>query len=41
MVFECGEKISEIFDLVSRKSKIIYVKMEYFDDKKRRIIIKS
>ncbi len=41
LVFEWGEKISEIFDLVSRKSKIIYVKMEYFDDKKRRIIIKS
>jgi L-threonylcarbamoyladenylate synthase len=41
LAFEWGEKAGEIYDLLKKKGKIIYVKMKYINDSKREIEIKS
>lgn len=39
LCFEWGEKIGEIYDMIKDKAKIVYVKMDYINDKERRISI--
>ncbi len=39
LCFEWGEKAGEIYDLLKRKAKIIYVKMEYINGKVRKILV--
>jgi L-threonylcarbamoyladenylate synthase len=41
LCFEWGEKAGEIADLLRSKGKVVYVKMEYIDEKKRKITIKN
>ncbi len=41
VVFEWGEKVGELYGLLEKKSDIVYIKIEYLDEKKRKIIIKS
>jgi len=38
---EWGERIAEIINLLKRKGKIIYIKMEYKDEKTREIVISN
>ena len=41
LCFEWGEKAGEIIDLLIKKGKIVYVKMEYIDEKTRKIEINN
>jgi len=41
LVFEWGEKSADFFNLIAKKAKVIYIKMSYLTQKKRKIIIKS
>lgn len=41
LCIEWGEKIGEIFELLKNKSKIIYIKISYLDDNKRKIDIRE
>ncbi len=39
--FEWGEKTGDIIDVLKSKSAVVYVKMEYFTEKKRSIMVKN
>jgi len=39
LCFEWGEKAGEIYELLKRKGKIVYVKMKYIDEREREIVI--
>jgi L-threonylcarbamoyladenylate synthase len=39
LCFEWGEKAGEIFELLKKKGKIVYVKIKYINEKKREIIV--
>lgn len=41
IAIEWGEKSSKIFNLIKNKAQLIYVKMNYFSEKERKIEIKS
>ena len=39
LCFEWGEKAGEIFNMLKKKGKIVYVKMKYINEKKREIVV--
>jgi L-threonylcarbamoyladenylate synthase len=41
LVFEWGEKIGELYDMLKRKAHIVYIRIEYLDEKSRKIMVKS
>lgn len=41
LVFEWGEKMGDLYELLKKRAKIIYVNMEYLNEHERRIIIKT
>ncbi len=40
LVFEWGEKVAELYGLLKNKADIVYIKIEYINEKKRKIIVK-
>lgn len=40
LVFEWGEKVAELYGLLKNKADVVYIKIEYINEKKRKIIIK-
>lgn len=41
LCFEWGEKIGELYRMLEKKTKIVYVKIEYLDEKTRKITIRD
>ena len=40
IMIEWGEKIASVYNHLKKKGKIIYIKMKYIDEKKRKILVK-
>lgn len=40
MMIEWGEKLGDLYEKLSKKAKVVYVKIEYLEENKRKIVVK-